>query len=720
MRRRSRAGGEPVKTRRHKAALKRRNAPKDVRRRGPSAAGQETEVARLTRELQESLAREGATSEVLRVISSSPSDPKPVFEAILENATRICEAKFGTMYLRDADAFRVVAMHNTPPAYAEARQRDPLVRPPPDSVLGRVSASKQVAHITDVREVQSYIERNPFMVAGVELGGYRTTLGVPMLKDGELVGIISIYRQEVRPFTNEQIELVKNFAAQAVIAIENTRLLNELRQSLQQQTATSEVLKVISSAFGDLKPVFDAILGNATRICEAAFGSMLLRDGDAYRRVALHNAPPSFEEFSKNAPLVRRGMALSVDRAIDTRQASHMVDVATEVPDEPIARFGGARTLLVVPMLKDNNAIGVLGIYRQEVRPFSDRQIELVTNFAAQAVIAIENTRLLNELRQRTDDLTELLDRQTAISEVLGVISSSPTDLQPVFQAIVESAARLCEADNASIHQVEGDLVRLVANHGQVSAFRLGELRPISAGSLSGRVLVGRETIHVADALAVAETIFPDSRSAVERQGIRTVLGVPLMRGDTALGVIVLRRMTVRPFTEKQIELVRNFAAQAVIAIENTRLLNELRELLEQQTATSEVLSVISTSPGELEPVFQAMLENATRICEATFGVLNLHENGAISDGCDAQCTIRLCRISPRPARRVSTNTGQSYRSRHTDKASVPRRRQCGRSHRQGSDARRRAICRLRANAQGRCVNRHYHHLSARSPTVHG
>jgi GAF domain-containing protein len=335
---------------------------------------------------------------VLSVISSSPGELDTVFSAMLSNALRICEAKFGNLFLFEGGAFREVSNVNTPSGFQAFLQRGP-VAPNPGTGLARIVSTKQVAHIEDVRQLEAYASRDPFVVAGAEAGGIRTLLIVPMLKEDELIGVIGIYRQEVRPFTKKQIELVQNFARQAVIAVENTRLLNELRESLQQQTATSEVLSVISSSPGELQPVFEAMLEHATRICEAAFGSMLLREGNMFRRVALHNAPQEYEQFSQEKPLF--GTSQTLTRLLAVKRAAQVADMAVAEPASPIARLGGARTLLNVPMIKESEVIGVIGIYRQEVRPFTDKQIELVTNFAAQAVIAIENTRLLNSCASR-------------------------------------------------------------------------------------------------------------------------------------------------------------------------------------------------------------------------------------------------------------------------------------------------------------------------------
>ena len=633
MRRRDKAGGKAVKTQRRKT-LKRRNAPKTARRSSSLAASKETNVARLARERDEALEQLAATSEMLQVISRSPGELEPVFEAMLANAARICEARFAILYLHDGNAFRAVAAtHDAPPAYVESRKRDPAIRPAPDAPLGRVASTKQIVHIADLSKLQSYIEHHPFVVAAVELGGFRTALGVPLLKDNQLVGSMNIFRQEVRPFTDKQIELVKNFAAQAVIAIENTRLLNELRESLQQQTATADVLKVISSSPGELEPVFNAMLENATRICDAEFGTLYLREADAFRAVAIHNAPPAYVQARKRA-LVRPPPDSALGQVVTTHQVAQIDDITktkSYIERDPYiisaVELGGYRTIAAVPMLKDDELVGAILIYRQEVRSFSEKQIALLRNFADQAVIAIENTRLLSELRQRTGALSESLDRQTAMSEVLGVISSSPTDLTPVFDTILANATRLCEGNLAALWRYDGEFLVGAAQYNASAAFvehYMGtKLEPGRSGPARLAALECR-TVHVAD--ITAEPGF--SPMVLQYERARTVLAVPLLREKDLVGVIAIWRREVRPFTEQQIALVRTFADQAVIAIENARLLNELRESLQQQTATADVLKVISSSPGELEPVFQAILENATHICGAKFGVLWLSKDG--------------------------------------------------------------------------------------------
>ena len=555
------------------------------------------ELRQRTEDLSESLEQQTATSEVLKVIAGSQGKLELVFTAMLENATRICGTKFGVLYLCEGqDTVRAVAMHGAPQPYLEERRRNPVIRPAPATTLGRVLGNKQTVQNADVRNDARYLDLPSGYSDSLlgKLAGARTILAVPMLKNEVLIGAFGIYRQEVRPFTDKQIALVQNFAAQAVIAIENGRLLSELRDSLGRQTATSEVLRVISSSRGDLTPVFHAILENATRICEATFGSLLLCEGEAYHRAALYNAPPQFEEFNKNAPILRRGMAPTVDHAIDTRQVRHTLDAAVEEPDAPIARYAGARTLLDVPMLKADEAIGIIGIYRQEVRSFSDTQIDLVKNFAAQAVIAIENARLLSELR-------ESLDQQTATADVLRIISSSPGELEPVFQAMLENATRLCEAKFGMMYRFDGVAFHFAAEVDSPRDYvefnkQRGAFRPVPGGQLE-RVMLTKEVCHTPDDAAMIVPGF-----AAKLAGARTQVIVPMLKDSNLIGAIIIYRQEVRPFTEKQIELVKNFAAQAVIAIENARLLNELRERTEEVVKLNQQLEArVADQVGEIE-----------------------------------------------------------------------------------------------------------------------
>ena len=592
------------------------------------------ENVRLLNETQEALEQQTATSEVLKVISSSPGELQSVFHAILENATRICEASFGNLLLREGDTFRRVATHNAPPNFAAFIAKEPLIHRRQSRSLDRLIETKVADHIADmmVDEPQTPI---------VKFGGARTLLTVPMLKENELIGAIGIYRQDVRPFTSKQIDLVNNFASQAVIAIENTRLLNELRQrtddvskALEHQTATSEVLRVISSSPGELQPVFQTMLENAVRICDAKFGTLFRYDGELFHRVAGVGTPPALVEFQEKRGPFKPVRRLSL--LLETKAVCHTADELSEPDPSPPGKYGCARSVLNVPMLKDNEVVGAIVIYRQEVRPFSDKQIDLVKNFAAQAVIAIENTRLLNELRQLTTDLTESLEQQTATSEVLKVISSSPGELEPVFQAMLGNAVRICGAKSGNLVLVNDGTLQIAAMYGAGPAFEERRRREptVHPNSPLMRVLETRAMVSIAD--LAADEIYADTAIAKEAGG-RTFVAVPMLKEKELIGAISIYRQDVRPFTDKQIALLQNFAAQAVIAIENARLLNELRqrtadltESLEQQTATADVLRVISSSAGELEPVFQSMLENATRICEAKFGTLYLREGDGL------------------------------------------------------------------------------------------
>jgi GAF domain-containing protein/anti-sigma regulatory factor (Ser/Thr protein kinase) len=634
MTRRRAASRKPAKAQK-KIKVKHATASTPARHRRPSALSKDTEVARLARELAEAREQQVATREILRVISSSPTDIQSVFDAIARSAVRLTDGLLSGVYRFDGELIYCVAHHNwTAEGLASLRR----VYPRPLSRETQVAAAildRKAVHVPDFGDPGV----PPQSLTLARALGYQSILVVPMLRKGTPFGAIAVARAEVGPFSDTQIELLQTFADQAVIAMENARLLSELRESLKRQIATADVLKVISRSTFDLQAVFDALVESAARLCEADMVAINRYEGGIYNQVAQYGQSAEFAAYMQEQTIeVGRGTVSG--RVALEKKVVHIRDVLAdpEFTQVATAKLGGMRTVLGVPLMREGSPVGFIILMRKAVRPFSERQIELVTSFADQAVIAIENVRLFDEVQARTDDLTESLEQQTATSEVLRVISSSPGELAEVFQVILENAVRLCEASFGMLFRFEDGAWRAVAMLGVPPAFadfwRRGPLRPGPRTGLD-RIAATRQTVHFADvttepAYVQGEPVF---LAATKLGGFRTAVGVPMLNDENLIGAIFIYRQEVRPFSDKQIALVSNFANQAVIAIENARLLNELRESLEQQTATSEVLHVISRSPGDLKPVFQTMLENATRICAAKFGVLQLYEDDAFRIG---------------------------------------------------------------------------------------
>ena len=574
------------------------------------------ENARLFQELKESLEQQTATSEILGVIASSPTDVQPVLDTVAKNAARLCEATDAQIRLVEGDGHRLVASFGTLPA-PEFRVTSP------DNPFSRAILTSETIHIHDVQES-----------GWAPSSGTRTLLSTPMLREGIPLGLINIRRTEVRPFSERQVKLLETFAAQAVIAIENVRLFKEiqernaeLREALEHQTATAEVLGIISRSPTDVQPVLDAIVESAARVCGIDDVTLRLRDGEIMVAGAHFGSIPI------------RQIEMSVDEPqfcwIREHGTLHIPDTLAQNDFPMMGARIGWRTLLAAPLRQQKEFVGMLIARRMEVRPFTPAQIKLLETFADQAVIAIENVRLFQELRAKNREITEALEQQTATGKILEVIASSPTDLQPVMDAIAESAARLCGANDALIFRIEGDSLKRVANFGLLLAELGGGPPSINDQAIPGRVVIARETIHIHDLAAIPES---ELRAGFARRvGVRTALATPLLRQGVPVGVILIRRTEVRPFTEKQTALLKTFADQAVIAIENVRLFKEiqernaeLREALEHQTATAEVLGIISRSPTDVQPVLDAIVESAARVCGIDDVVLRLQERDAL------------------------------------------------------------------------------------------
>jgi GAF domain-containing protein len=584
-----------------------------------------TELQASNHDLAESLNRETATADILEAISRSPTDTQPVFEAIAESAIRLFRAWTATVFRLEGELLHPLAARGGLPGSGTAVQYRESQRVTRDFASGRCIVDRSIVHIADVETDPDAPARTREIAAA---RGFRAALCVPLLRDSQPIGTIAVSRAAPGRFSDGEISLLQTFADQAVIAIENVRLFtelearnHELRVSLEQQTATSELLKVIGHSTFDLQPVFATLAENAVRLCEADYASIWRFDGQWMRAVATSNVTAERKAYIEQNP-IPLGRSSAVGRAAIERRTIHIHDAQTDpeytygsVPQDPL------RTVLAVPMLRTTELLGVIFIHRPEVRPFADGQIALIQTFADQAAIAIENVRLFNETK-------EALEQQTATGEILRVIAGSPTDVQPVFDAIVRMGARLCEADYALLARYDGTSISVAAHSGatEEEIEAVGQVYPMgpTPETLGGRTILERAVVHISD-VSSDPTYGP---RVIKDAGWRTGLGVPLLREGAAIGALGMWRRAVRPFSDRQITLLQTFANQAVIAIENVRLFKELDARTQELTrsvgelrALGEVGEAIS-STLDLQTVLSTIVARATQLSGTDAGVI--------------------------------------------------------------------------------------------------
>jgi len=603
------------------------------------------DVASLRQTLDEVLDQQKATGEILRLISQSRTDAQPVFDMIAERAMRLCGARHGGVMRYDGELVHVAAHVDVSLQFSDALRRTYPIPPSPGTAAARAILTRRTVHIPDIEKDPEYV-----FTEAARTAGFRSALAVPMLRDGQAIGAIVVFGGESAPFSERRTQLLQTFADQAVIAIENVRLFTELEarnhdlnEALEQQTATSEILRVISSSPTDVQPVFEAFVASAVRLCEAEFSAVARFDEGLLHLVALNNmSQEETEAFHRLFPRPPE-RSFIMGRAFIDGRAVHIEDVLTDPEYDretqaALLRLARFRSFLGVPILRDGVPIGVIGCARREVKPFTATQIELMKTFADQAVIAIENVRLFKELEGRNRDLTVALEQQTATSEILRVISSSPTDVQPVFDTIVRSAVRLCDGLFSALFQFDGEMIHQVAQH-NFSPEGLEEVRRVYPGRPtrahgSGRAILERAVVHIPDVEIDPEYRHQELTRAV---GLRSGLYVPMLRDGAPVGVIMVGRAQPGRFAGDQIELLKTFADQAVIAIENVRLFRalearnrDLTDALDRQTATAEILRVISQAQADVQPVFETIADSAMRLFGAWSASVFRYENELI------------------------------------------------------------------------------------------